>query len=90
MNATERQKIKCQSGSFEKCVAELHSCYFAENAILKRLAKNVVKKKGKRTHKYCPCCNDELEYIDCHYKLCPNCEQKLLWNNDGKKKNNNN
>lgn len=113
MNATERQKIKCQSGKMfdakienlkylvqfwfwrrhnsksalnllKKCVAELHSCYFAKNAIEKRLAKNVVKKKGKRTHEYCPCCNDELEYIDWHYKFCPNCGQKLLWNNDGK------
>ena len=71
-----RHNSKSALNVLKKCVAELHSCYFAKNAIEKRIAKNVVKKKGKRTHEYCPCCNDELEYIDWHYKFCPNCGQK--------------
>ena len=77
-----RHNSKSALNLLKKCVAELHSCYFAKNAVKKRIAKNVVKMKGKRTHEYCPCCDDELDYAEWHYKFCPNCGQKLLWDDE--------
>lgn len=75
------EECECYGSTFETCDMCYNAVQIAETALEKQTPKKMIPVEGDLTRDFytCPVCERLFDGMEYSYKYCPNCGQKLDW-----------